>query len=35
VFPKEPPLKEKTDISVARKVDASAWTLDLSKVRLK
>ena len=35
VFPKEPPLKEKTDISVAKKVDASSWTFDLSKVRMK
>ena len=35
VFPKEPPLKEKTDLSVAKKVDASASTFDLSKVKLK
>jgi hypothetical protein len=35
VFPKEPPLKEKTDQSVARKVDASSWNFDLSKVKIK
>jgi ABC-type nitrate/sulfonate/bicarbonate transport system substrate-binding protein len=35
VFPKEPPLREKTDISVANKVDTSSWTFDLSKVKLK
>lgn len=35
VFPKEPPLKEKTDMSFARKVDASDWTFDLSKVKVK
>jgi ABC-type nitrate/sulfonate/bicarbonate transport system substrate-binding protein len=35
VFPKDPPLKEKTDMSAARKVDASPWTFDLSAVKLK
>jgi ABC-type nitrate/sulfonate/bicarbonate transport system substrate-binding protein len=35
VFPKEPPLREKTDISVARKVDASSWAFDLSRVKVK
>lgn len=35
VFPKEPPLKEKTDISVAKQLDASSWTFDISKVKLK
>jgi len=35
IFPKEPPLKEKTDISVARKVDASPGTFDLSRVKVK
>jgi len=35
VFPKEPPLKEKTDITVAKKVDASPGTFDLSKVKVK
>jgi sulfonate transport system substrate-binding protein len=35
VFPKEPPLKEKTDMSVAKKVDGSDWRFDLSKVQVK
>lgn len=35
VFPKEPPLKEKTNISVAKKLDASSWDFDLSTVKLK
>lgn len=35
VFQKEPPLKEKTDMSVANKLDASSWTFDVSKVKLK
>lgn len=35
VFPKDPPLKDKTDMSAARKVDASPWTFDLSAVKLK
>jgi ABC-type nitrate/sulfonate/bicarbonate transport system substrate-binding protein len=35
VFPKEPPLKEKTDMTVAKKLDASSWTFDISKVKLK
>jgi ABC-type nitrate/sulfonate/bicarbonate transport system substrate-binding protein len=35
VFPKEPPLKEKTDMSVAKKLDASSWTFDISKVKVK
>jgi ABC-type nitrate/sulfonate/bicarbonate transport system substrate-binding protein len=35
VFPKEPPLKEKTDMSAAKKLDESSWTFDLSKVKVK
>src|SRR6185503_11653534 len=35
VFPKEPPLKEKTDMSVAKRLDAAAWDFDLSKVKVK
>jgi ABC-type nitrate/sulfonate/bicarbonate transport system substrate-binding protein len=35
VFPKEPPLKEKTDITVAKKLDSSSWTFDISKVKVK
>jgi hypothetical protein len=35
VFPKDPPLKEKTDISVAKRLDAGSWDFDLSKVKVK
>lgn len=35
VFPKEPPLREKLDLSAASRLDASSWTFDLSKVKLK
>jgi len=35
VFPKEPPLKEKMDITVAKKLDASSWAFDISQVKLK
>jgi len=35
VFPKEPPLKEKTDTTVAKKLDSSSWTFDTSKVKVK
>ena len=35
VFPKEPPLKEKTDMTAAKRLDTSGWTFDLSKVKMK
>jgi sulfonate transport system substrate-binding protein len=35
VFPKEPPLGEKTDVRIADKLDANPWTVDLSRVKIK
>ncbi len=33
IFPKKPPLEQKTDLSLAKKLDAKPWDFDVNKVK--
>jgi hypothetical protein len=35
IYPKVPPLEQKTDIAVAERLDASPWLFDVSGVKEK